>query len=39
MILSAVPGRSREDLSGADGQEDRKDTELHFGVEKDRNRT
>ena len=31
MILSAVPGRSCEDLSGADGQEDRgKDAELHF---------
>ena len=32
MILSAVPARSCEDLSGADGQEDRKDTELHFRV-------
>ena len=33
MILCAVPARSCEDLSGADGQEDRgKDTELHFCV-------
>ena len=37
MILSAVPGRSCEDLSGADDQEDGgKDAKLHFRVMRSR---